>query len=177
MCFYHDYEWTADVSETTEGPLPVRQKCDECRRWINAGETCLMVHQEQHEACLHCDPDDMGDYEGRGGGGECDHGEVFDYVCCWRCQQIRAAIRAVEEHEGCGGSEAEPSYGGMFEEVSDAGGWDEYVPKMLAIGQGRAVGLLPAPHPTDVWESLIDEFPESWDDGDEGQDRDTGGEG
>lgn len=177
MCFYADYDWYAAVSEETEGPSPERTHCNECGRVIHAGEWRHHLHQEQYECCLACDPDDPDGREPNEDG-SCDHGETADFTTCGRCHALRAAVRAVEEHEGCVGAEAEPPRGVLFDAIHDAGGWDEYVPKMLALGHAAAVATIEAPDPDDVWwDNLGDEYPGWWQDGDDGRDRDFGGEG
>lgn len=178
MCFYADYDWYPNVVEEAEGPSPARQQCDECHDWINAGEWRYDLHQERHESCLHCDPgEEFDDYFGRGGDGKCDHGKTADYVCCERCWLLRKAIRQVEEREGCTGNEAEPPLEFLYEAVGDAGGWDEYAPKMLALGLIREYALIPAPDPEDIAEAMVNEYPELHDDwGDETGDFELGGE-
>ena len=184
MCFYHDYDWFTEVSETTEGKADTASRCDECGCRIHPGEWRHSFHMEEHEICrgyghkesnyglCTTDPD------------ECSHGETFDYTSCESCWRIRKAIRQVEEADGCTGVETEPGLGMMFPHVAEGEGIDHYADKMLMLGLANEVALLEADDPDDVLIELSEpiqyyaeaDYPGAWDDDMQGP-WDLGGEG
>lgn len=141
MCFYHDPDWLASVYEDSRQDSGPAAKCDECRKPIAPDQWRRTVHQEEYEYCNNCYPD-CRDETDRGSDGECDHGEEFDYVCCRDCHTLRKAIRQVEKSEGCHGMSAEPSLGGMLEDVADYDGWEHYLTKFRELGLTDAAKLV-----------------------------------
>lgn len=156
MCFNSDYDWTAEVYEESEGPSQAKIKCDECRQFIHHGEWRYHVYMRENELCRICEddcsPDFEEDYDCEN---EHSYGEKFDYDCCERCYRLRKAIRAVEEEEGCHGTEAEPSFGEMHGEVYD---WGHYADEMRKLGLHEEAALVPPPDPDDVFEELESEY-------------------
>jgi hypothetical protein len=81
MCFNGDYEWRASTVDETEGPAAARTKCDECHRWINAGEWMKHIYMQEHEACQRCEDSWSDNYEENHpdcADGEHDYGETFE---------------------------------------------------------------------------------------------------
>jgi hypothetical protein len=134
MCFLHEYDWYASVSEESQGPLNVPTRCTECGRRLNSGEWALQIHQQEKECCDDCECDSSPDCHCETCPDGCDLGEVVDYTACEKCELIRKAIRDVEEAEGCIGDEAEPPRGMMVEGVNEGEGWDHYLDQFLSMG-------------------------------------------
>lgn len=191
MCFTDDgdYDWyPQDVAET-DGPAPKATRCDECRQRIHAGEWRRLVVASQYEVgyCPRCE-DDGDDNESCAEDGHV-VGEESEYRSCRRCQDLREAIRKVEEGEGCEGREAEPLFGELFEAVEGGEGWEHYTDAMLRLGLTAVVAAMEAPDADEVFETLAygrsrypgtrGEYPGAWCRSldDPHHDPDTGGEG
>ncbi len=166
MCFYRgDSDWYAEVSDDVEGPAPQATRCDECWQRINKGEWRREVVLREHELCQVCEAsDDDGEGIAPCDDGEHQYGETFDYDCCERCQCLRDAIKAVEEADGCTGSETQPRMAGMHDDIGNGEGWGHYTDRFLALGLTRAFALAPCPEPDEVFEALCAEYPGSFDD-------------
>jgi hypothetical protein len=157
MCFWNDSDWTAQVYEEEEGPAPADTRCDECRGHIFKGQWRHHVFMQEHEECQACEdtwdkdapPCDDGKHE---------YGEQFDYNSCERCYRLRHAVRQVEEEEGCTGSEAEPYFGGLFEQVGSGEGWQHYADRMAAMRLPE-LALVEPPDPWDVFDDLAGDYP------------------
>lgn len=117
MCFYHDdYDWIAEICETTAGVSPLAAKCDECGKRILAFEWRCHVYQQEHEECQRCEyeelePDDE----------PCqthDYGETFNYDRCEDCDKIIRAIEQYELREGCKPHESRPALCDLKEELN-----------------------------------------------------------
>lgn len=94
MCFDNDdFDWYAEVQVDTSGENARRERCHECRRWIEVGEWCRRIFQQEHDGCSECDGLDP----------DCEHdyGQTYHYVCCQECVTILNAIKQVEQAEGC----------------------------------------------------------------------------
>lgn len=132
MCFYHEYDWSAEVYERDEGAAGEKCRCVDCRRQIHVGETVTHFYLREREECEcgaefgetgPCDFDD---------GEPHNFGEEDEFDVCGQCVQVRRAIRAQEESEGCSGGEAEPSYGELQDAIcnDDEG---KYAAKVLEM--------------------------------------------
>jgi len=177
MCFYSEPDWIAQVCEEEEGIAPADSKCGECGRRIHKGQWRHRVEMQEHELCQQCEEtyddepepceDDKHEY-----------GETFEMDTCERCYRLRHAVRQVEESEGCTGSEAEPAYGGLYNDVNNGEGWQHYADAMAAL-RIPELALVPSPYPDDVFESLEDDYPGvlDWDDDPADEFVDIGGEG
>jgi hypothetical protein len=97
MCFYHadEGDWDEnDESLTRHGLASDDATCDDCEGRILAGDRVRLT---------------LGTYQSR----------AFVIRVCVPCQTFRAAVRGVEEEEGCTGDEAEPRLGDLFDAVED----------------------------------------------------------
>lgn len=115
MCFYHDYDWHAEESDSAEGPGTDTVRCEECRCLIHPGEWRRWDYLRQYECCKWCHGD---------GCAECDDGRnpdvggTAEWNTCERCARLLDAIRAVEEAEGCQGDQTQPHVGGLFDALA-----------------------------------------------------------
>lgn len=145
MCFYYDdyYDWYASVSEVSQHVSTGVEKCCECGLRIPQGEECSRLYLQQHESCRCCEskeypeeeyPED-GDSDGETCDVDgCDYGETSTDYSCQRCLALRAAIRVVEESEGCTGEEAEPPHAQLYESMDSGEGRGHYAAKICAHG-------------------------------------------
>src|SRR5688572_30184586 len=104
MCFYNDYDWYAQVSDSSSGPADTKARCDECGKVINPGDWRYHLDQQEEECCRTCDEGgDNYDDDDPQDPLTCEHdfGETFDYDRCDKCDKILKAIEAVEIKEGC----------------------------------------------------------------------------
>lgn len=135
MCFYNDYDWTADVvvdriENEGKEPPPLDQggqhfKCEECGALILAGSPHRYIYQQEHECCQNEDcgiytDDELGEDEE----GDCrcdkpDLGETFTYRRCMECDKFLTAVERAEHDEGCARDESRPSLGGMICEIQE----------------------------------------------------------
>lgn len=130
MCFYHSYDWTAEVYEESSSPAESATSCHECDEPIPVGATLHSIYMQQYEDCgtcrkgvCECPKDEDGDCP------ECkceepNVGEVEDYWRCDGCHKFLQAVEAAELAAGCPRRAARPLLTGMCEEVSN-GGRDE----------------------------------------------------
>ncbi len=128
MCFIHD-GWSAAVWEQEDRRAEVRKRCDDCRGPIAVGESYTWVFAREYDYCRHCDqewPPESDECPSSDGEPHA-FGEEMEVKVCCRCQSARSAIREVEEEEGCVGSEAEPSFGALWNDLADSGEFDRYV--------------------------------------------------
>jgi endogenous inhibitor of DNA gyrase (YacG/DUF329 family) len=141
MCFYFDdYEWTAELIDTKEGPDQSTVTCDECGKNISRGEWRKTVYQQEHEdtSCQFCDGgkaddgDECGDCDGTGERGP---GNTFEYHCCEPCEKILRAIETLEIAEGCRPPETRPGYGFLQETLTSTSYDDreKYVAKAIEM--------------------------------------------
>lgn len=135
MCFYHDYDWTAEVSERSTITVPEagRARCDECGCTIPPGAVAHSLYQQQYEECHRCAGYDSDGCEcPKDKDGDCIecqcpepvYGETFEYTCCDECDKFLLAVEYAEVEAGCDRSEARPSLCGMIEDIR-GGGMDE----------------------------------------------------
>lgn len=112
MCFYHEYDWFADVWEMTCHRIGIpggrRRFCDECRREITPGEWAVEVYAQEYEECQCCE------------GFECecvepDFGETQEYLRCRDCARLYEAVRQSELEAGCPAHTSEPPYCQLWE--------------------------------------------------------------
>jgi hypothetical protein len=156
MCFYSDPDWYASQVEEDEGPALSDCRCCECRRVIKAGEWRKRVEMQEREDGIYCTPD-KGEHADGCDGEDCEYdgpGETWAGHFCRDCETLRAAIRKVEEAEGCHGSEAEPSMGGIYDEVGNGQGWMHYFDEFVRLDLWDAVALVPAFDWDDLMEHL-----------------------
>lgn len=106
MCFYHDSDWQAEVSEQTTLTATKPVHCDECRRTIAVGDGYVHVYQQQYEEPLEED-------------GDC--GETYDYDRCLDCDRLLRAIAAVEKDRGCPPYSALPALTELREAMEEDG--------------------------------------------------------
>lgn len=125
MCFYDDdYEWYAEVHDTTTGTSPLASRCYECHRRIEPHQWLTHIFQQEREACSRCD--ECGDdYDPDQDPATCEHdyGETFECDICESCIKLREAIERVEEEEDCPPHARQPGIGGLWDvmlEHSDA---------------------------------------------------------
>jgi hypothetical protein len=122
VCFFHDYDWYAELCEETEGPAPAPARCGECRRPIAAGQWRHRVYQQQYEECRACGNGDC-ECPGADGTGECcrcpvpSFGETAEYDRCESCDKVLRAVEAVELADGCHHDNARPALCGLSEEA------------------------------------------------------------
>ncbi len=90
MCFDTDAGLLCSHVEESHEVLVERRRCEECRRWFNAGERMLRVAASEN------DPDD-----------DDGQGEQFEIWMCDHCEKIRMAIRSAENAEPLWGELAE----------------------------------------------------------------------
>lgn len=167
MCFYHDYDWTADVWEDVLTTDAAPHECYECHARIHPGEPHRWVYQQEHEACRRCEDDPDWQEEGGNdpGGEDCkagnhDYGETFECRICDRCNRLLEAIRRAEEADGCRESEAQPAFGEIRE--LDREVWEEYAEKFARLGLLDEIALIPRPDAEDAAEMLVDDYPGYW---------------
>lgn len=126
MCFISESEWYADVSE--EGYVfnkNEKERCDECRRPIAAGDRKFEITQQEHEHCQACENgeclcEDQGEWHDC----ECEspeYGETVEYVRCMDCDWFLAAVKVAELEAGCRESESLPPLGEMVNCVEESG--------------------------------------------------------
>jgi hypothetical protein len=134
MCFYHEYDWEAEVYENDVGTAEQPTCCQECDEPIPVGGWVRHIHMRELEHCreshwLHdyaeepeCPPD-------------CEHdfGETDDYDRCEGCDKILRAVKAVEEANGCKGDETQPALSMLSEALHDADDASDYVAKALEL--------------------------------------------
>lgn len=145
MCFYNDYDWFAEVNETTEGPATAATKCDECGAKIAVGEWRKHVHQQEHECCQICEDDCSGDFiapEDRSelgtdgkpiGEHVCQYGETCEYDRCEACDKMIRAVIAREKREGCPANAQQPNLFTLWEELYEHGDRREYATEAVAM--------------------------------------------
>jgi hypothetical protein len=146
MCFYNDYDWTAEVNEETEGVADTENSCIDCSAKIIRGEWRRNIVQQEHEECQQIeecghDDDDNLIHDCERDKDECNYGENFECDICQRCDTIRKAILKVEISEGCDPSEGQPALGELKEQVDNSEGWLVYIDKMRALGLTEAAEL------------------------------------
>lgn len=96
MCFHNDYDWRAEIVDTTTRVSDGKTKCDECRRVIAAGVSFTHIYMQEHEEKVNEEDE------------EDNYGETFDYDQCDDCKSLLLAIDAVEKAEGC--RETQPAF-------------------------------------------------------------------
>lgn len=133
MCFYHDGDYPTVYRERDVKAARKARRCSDCGQRIHAGEPYLLID---------------GKWEG----------DFSSFATCERCQTLRAAIRRVEEEDGCRGSETQPALGALFDQVDD---WGHYADEFLRLGLTDALALVPAPDPDDIEDALCGEY--GWD--------------
>jgi hypothetical protein len=125
MCFYNDYEWTAEITAEWTAPIEVITKCDECKSHMNVGSEMTFIHMQEYEECYRCaecECDCPRDKDGDCVGCQCEppeFGETFDYVRCEQCGKFLKAVEAAELKAGCRLSDSRPALGNMIEEIQD----------------------------------------------------------
>jgi hypothetical protein len=122
MCFYNDYDWTAEVNEWTCIRSPLESQCHDCCRVVRPREWIIYIHQQEHECCQICEDEWSDDYDESVESAGCEHryGETFDGCICRECGLILAAIYELEEKEGCPEGARQPVAG----ELGDAVHWE-----------------------------------------------------
>ena len=121
MCFYTEYSFFPEISETSAEIATAPIRCDECARMIVIGQKYTHVYMQEYEdeaRDFRNDDDDeiSGPWE------ECDGpnaGETFDYDCCEDCSRLLQAIEAQEIVNGCKGEETRPGLGGLRESIGE----------------------------------------------------------
>lgn len=161
MCFYadyDDYDWIAQVAETTEGVDVGKARCSECRHRILPGQWRRRVDMREREECRKCEePEEYGECDGESH----DYGEADTYFCCEVCETILAAIQAVEESEGCSGDSARPPQGQLRGDVHNGSGWLHYMDAAARVLPGvylpwdRFLGDAPT-------DALVEDFSGYW---------------
>ncbi len=137
MCFYNEYDWSAEVVEYTGGPATSQHRCFECHTFIHPGEWVHKTFMQEHEDCQHenriDDNEDVTDFYESGimphwcnglDAEPCVFGETHQSYVCQSCTDFRAAIRAVEEADGCVGDEAEPQ--NLFDDIAESDHYHQY---------------------------------------------------
>lgn len=184
MCFNTDYDWYASQIEDDEGPAPEACHCCECGCRIKKGEWRRWVSMQEREDGIYCEPekgehvDDCpaagcaakgcvpdGDHAEDCVGEECEYvgpGETWEGNTCEGCHILRAALRTVEEDEGCHGVEAEPGLGAMYDEVGSAGGWLHYFDHFVRLGLHDAIRVMPEIDWDEYLEHLMEEGATGW---------------
>lgn len=136
MCFYHDCEYVASINEKTTRLAKRDFTCGECRKLSPASSIRHEVYQQEHDPDEDLNPDDA-DYKQQLE--DFDIGYVFEMAWCDQCEQLRAAIRAVEISEGCSRDSAEPLFGELYEAVEQGEGWQHYRELFEKIKTGEFV--------------------------------------
>ena len=145
MCFCNNYDWRANVNETTFAQSDKPSRCYECGRDILAGEWRQEVFQQEHEQCQICEDSfsdlfidlDLDDDEewrqklmAELAEHKHDYGETFSCTICRECCLLLESIYDREAKEGCPEHSRQP----MFGELSDAvsyGGYGEHAVAMF----------------------------------------------
>jgi hypothetical protein len=138
MCFYHDYDWSAQVVEEDDSVSNGTVRCDECFQKIAVGERYRHTYMQEYEECRRCvddsyafDEDDFDpDNEECKAGRHC-VGETYDYDVCERCQKLLKVIKSVEEDDGCKGAETQPSLGELREVFWESDHAVDYIDRAL----------------------------------------------
>lgn len=131
MCFYDDdYDWIAEIQIVTDGENERRERCNECRRWIEVGDQCRRVFQQENETCSACDGEDPACEH------EHDYGETYNYVCCRECITILDAIKRVEQAEGCPAYAQQPNLNELGEALWEHESRWKYAEAALAADEG-----------------------------------------
>ena len=139
MCFYNeDCEWTASITDVTEGIADTAVKCDECCKPIAPGEWRRHVYQQEYEDCQTCENDECECLTFRGMEHRCqcdkpNYGETFDYDCCERCNKVIRAVEEREKREGCPSYAQRPALMGLWDEVGDHDDAEEYAKAAIAM--------------------------------------------
>jgi hypothetical protein len=118
MCFYNDYDWSAEIYDQLDPVATEDLHCQECNREIKTGQQHHYIFMQESETCRHCDNLDLECCECE----EPNFGEQDEYWCCTDCWQFRGAVKEAEKDEGCPPGERSPSLQGMLEEISQFDG-------------------------------------------------------
>lgn len=145
MCFYNDYDWTASVTETNDGPADAECRCDECGAKIAVGQWRKHVYQQEHECCQICEDNESSEYVAAGNyddaveaarlldGHACNYGETCDYNRCESCDKVLRAVKAREEREGCPPNARQPALFTMWEELGEHGDAKAYAQEAVSM--------------------------------------------
>ena len=142
MCFYHDSGWCAAIHEETDFAAGPQGVCEDCGARIYVNEWRRVVYQQEHEDCTECgvygrpgrieapaddedlEPCDIGDHN---------FGETYSAMFCRGCCDLRQAIEAVEADAGCPPSARQPSYAGLWEELTEHDDLPKYLERATAM--------------------------------------------
>ena len=130
MCFYNEGDWTAQLFVDETVKLDSQRRCSECHNTIHVGVTCRRVFLQEHDYCPECGvefhEDGTADEPCEG---QHDHsyGERDELFICGDCEKVIAAIRMVEEDEGCTGNEAVPAFSQLREAFWESDHAVEYI--------------------------------------------------
>lgn len=128
MCFYHDPDWYASVTEETTPVATKPFRCEECGVTIQAGESYYHLYQQEREECMDCEEGlcscvdweaDEPDYEHACKCEKPNYGEDYTYRSCHDCRKFLEAVAKHERDEGCRADESRPSLGGMIDELQE----------------------------------------------------------
>lgn len=139
MCFSNDdYDWTAEISETTNGPADTATHCIECGAAIAAGEYRRNLRQQEYEQCQRCQDEWSDSYDETADAATCkhDYGETCDVDTCAACCNLLVAVRSVEQEAGCPEDSQVPRIGELLDSLMEMDDRDRYA--------RRAVEMFPA---------------------------------
>lgn len=116
MCFDNDADWHASIYETEARVAADGEKlhCHECGVKFQPGEEYTYIFMQEYEECRVCEWE-----EAETPCEKHDYGEIYHYRRCEACSKILAAIKEVEEDEGCPPYATQPMLEELCEVFSD----------------------------------------------------------
>jgi hypothetical protein len=135
MCFHNDYDWTASVAITTEGPAATKCRCGECGVNIEPGEWRKSVFLREHEECQVCQDEWSDQYDEEAKHETCTHeyGEEDTYTICGDCCKVLKAIEAHEKAAGCPHHARQPMPYELWEEMNNHHDGPQYAREAIAM--------------------------------------------
>lgn len=135
MCFYNDYDWSAQIINTTEGPADKPVNCHECPQKIQVGEWRRKIYMQEHELCQLCEDDCSDVFDEEINKNECKHeyGQRYTYYCCQDCDKVLQAVKAHEVEAGCPAYAQQPPLGELWVGLQDSGEGHIYAAKAIAM--------------------------------------------
>jgi hypothetical protein len=112
VCFYNDYDWSAEYVENTESESGEVTHCDECGVTIGESEWRRHVYMREYKQCQECEYLEDVNCE------QHNYGETFTYDCCRGCDNILKAIKQVEQEEGCPSDAQQPAFTALYDELT-----------------------------------------------------------